>query len=153
MELVETDGPFLAVPPLKRVWPQGMAALVEDRLNALREAKPAFEHAWEDLDVDPDDPAARDKYAAARDEWVRVVLRDVAGWGELLDEGPSALATTSPDRRVRVIPDAVLRDPAGAVGALVTIVDRCESLHQAGVDGWAAPPIDRMDALLRASGV
>jgi hypothetical protein len=153
LELVETDGPFLAVPPLKRVWPQGMPALADDRLDALREAKPAFEHAWEDLDVDPDDPTLRDKYAAARDEWVRVVLRDLAGWGELLDEGPSTLATTSPDRRVRVTPNAVLRDPAGGVGALVTVVDRCESPHQAGVDGWAASPIDRMDALLRGSGV
>src|SRR5215207_9854756 len=80
LELVETDGPFLAVPPLKRVWPQGMPALADDRLDALREAKPAFEHAWEELDVDPDDPAVWEKYVSARDEWVRAVLRDVAGW-------------------------------------------------------------------------
>ena len=29
-ELVDTDGPFLSVPALKRVWPQGMPALDGD---------------------------------------------------------------------------------------------------------------------------
>ena len=35
LELVDTDGPFLAIPPLKRVWPQGMPALSGERKDAL----------------------------------------------------------------------------------------------------------------------
>ena len=27
LELVDTEGPFLAIPPLKRVWPEGMPQL------------------------------------------------------------------------------------------------------------------------------
>ncbi len=45
LELVETGGPFLAIPPLKRVWPQGIPALDPERLDALRQAKPAFDYA------------------------------------------------------------------------------------------------------------
>ena len=36
LELVDTDGPFLAIAPLKRVWPQGMPSLNENRKDALR---------------------------------------------------------------------------------------------------------------------
>ena len=36
LELVETDGPFLAIPPLKRVWPQGMPALADAANTALQ---------------------------------------------------------------------------------------------------------------------
>ena len=38
-ELVDTDGPFLAIPPLKRVWPQGMPALSDQRKDASNYAQ------------------------------------------------------------------------------------------------------------------
>ena len=50
LELVDTDGPFLAVPALRRVWPQGMPQPERHALAALKDAKPAFEKAWEILD-------------------------------------------------------------------------------------------------------
>jgi type I restriction-modification system DNA methylase subunit len=155
LELVETDGPFLAIPPLKRVWPQGMPALTADRLDALRTAKPGFDHAWEALDLDPHDSVLQDKYRSARDEWVQAVLRDVVGWRDALVWGPDCAAGVlahSPDRRVTVAPDAALRGPDG-IGALVLLVDCCDSLHDTGTDGWAATPIDRVEALLRTAGV
>lgn len=155
LELVETDGPFLAIPPLKRVWPQGMPALTADRLDALRTAKPGFDHAWEALDLDPHDSVLQDKYRSARDEWVQAVLRDVVGWRDALVWGPNCAAGVlahSPDRRVTVAPDAALRGPDG-IGALVLLVDCCDSLHDTGTDGWAATPIDRVEALLRTAGV
>ena len=34
LELVDTDGLFLAIPPLKRIWPQGMPSLPEERKEA-----------------------------------------------------------------------------------------------------------------------
>src|SRR5262249_13923904 len=151
--LVETDGPFLAIPPLKRVWPQGMPALPTDRLDILREGRPAFETAWEKLDTDPDDEAAREVYRLARDEWVRTVLHDVVGWQESLSwSSPPAIAAHSPDRRVTVTPDAALLGADGPA-ALVSLVDKCNSLTDAGTDGWAATTIDRMEAMLHAANV
>jgi hypothetical protein len=155
LELVETDGPFLAVPPLKRVWPQGIPALDRDRLDALRAAKPGFEHAWEALDLAPDDDAAQAKFRDERDAWVQTVLRDVVGWRESLDWGPEAapgVVARSPDHRVSVTPTAALRGPDG-IGALVSVVHRCDSLHDSGTDGWAATPIDRIEAMLRGARV
>jgi len=155
LELIETDGPFLAIPPLKRVWPQGIPTLDPERLDTLREAKPAFDHAWEALDIDPDDETVQAKYASVRDTWVQTVLRDVVGWRESLAWGPGcapAVAATSPDRRITVTPDAALHSPDG-IGALVSLMDRCDSLHATGTDGWAATAIDRMEAMLRGADV
>jgi len=155
LELVETDGPFLAIPPLKRVWPQGMPALAPERLDVLREARPAFDHAWEALDIDPDDEIVQAKYAEVRDVWVQTVLRDVVGWRTSLVWGPDCapgVTAHSPDRRISVTPQAALHGPDG-IGALVGVVDKCDSLHATGTDGWAATAIDRMEAMLRGAGV
>ena len=155
LELVETDGPFLAIPPLKRVWPQGIPTMDPEHLETLREAKPAFDHAWEALDLDPADETVRAKYADVRDGWVRTVLRDVVGWHESLAWGPGcapAVAAHSPDRRVTVTPDAALYGPDG-VAALVSVVGRCDNLHATGTDGWAATAVDRMEAMLRSADV
>ncbi|MEU4568997.1 DNA methyltransferase [Micromonospora sp. NPDC023956] len=155
LELVETDGPFLAIPPLKRVWPQGMPALDPERLDVLREARPAFDHAWEALDIDPDDETVQAKYAEVRDVWVQTVLRDVVGWRTSLAWGPDCapgVAAHSPDRRITVTPQAALHGPDG-IGALVGVVDKCDSLHATGTDGWAATAIDRMEAMLRGASI
>jgi hypothetical protein len=155
LELVENDGPFLAIPPLKRVWPQGMPPIDGDRLDLLREARPDFDRAWETLDRDQEDETAQAAYRTARDAWVQTVLRDIVGWRESLAWGVDAIPTItahSPDRRVNVRPDGALRGPDG-IGALVSLVDATESLHSIGTDGWAATAIDRMEAMLRTSGV
>ncbi|SCL20606.1 Methyltransferase domain-containing protein [Micromonospora pallida] len=155
LELVETDGPFLAIPPLKRVWPQGMPVLGPERLDVLREARPAFDHAWEALDIDPGDEIVQAKYAEVRDVWVQTVLRDVVGWRTSLAWGPDCapgVNAHSPDRRISVTPQAVLHGPDG-IGALVGVVDKCDSLHATGTDGWAATAIDRMEAMLRGAGI
>lgn len=39
LELVETDGPFLAIPPLKRVWPQGSPNAPRSRSRGVAAAK------------------------------------------------------------------------------------------------------------------
>jgi len=80
LELVDADGPFLSVPALRQVWPQGMPQPRPNELAALRDAKPGWEKAWDRWDMDHDDPAALADYRQARDAWVDVVLRDVVGW-------------------------------------------------------------------------
>jgi hypothetical protein len=53
---------------------------------------------------------------------------------------------------VTIHAQGVLRGADG-IGALVHVVERTTSLRSTPADLWAATPIDRMDALLRASGV
>src|SRR6476660_9103610 len=70
LELVDTDGPFLAISPLKWVWLQGMPALSEDPKEALNYPRKDFETAWEAVDRGGGDAqTALDTYPVARDEW------------------------------------------------------------------------------------
>jgi hypothetical protein len=165
LELVDTDGPFLAVPPLKRVWPQGMSRMDADAYTTLVEAKPVFEKAWESWDRDRDDASALQEYREARDPWVETILREVIGWGDLLtladpedaeasedQRSLTAISATSPNRSVTIHPSGMLRHQ-DTTAALVLLVDPCDSLRDVPDDGWAATPIDRMEALLRAANV
>jgi hypothetical protein len=153
LELVDTDGPFLAIPPLKRVWQQGMPSLGDDRKVALLDARKDFEAAWETLDRMPDDEAFLGAYRIARDKWVEIVLRDVAGWAESLSWGDVAgIEAQSPNRAVTVSARAALSGVDG-IGALVHVVDPTDSLRQTPNDLWAATPVDRTEALLRANKV
>lgn len=153
LELVDTEGPFLAIPPLKRVWPQGMPSLTDDRKTALVDARKEFEAAWEKLDRAPDNDAVLDSYRVVRDKWVETVLRDVAGWAESLSWGDvPGVQAQSPNRAVTVTAQAALHGADG-IGALVHVVDPTDSLRQTPNDLWAATPVDRVEALLRESRV
>ncbi|MDI3194265.1 N-6 DNA methylase [Pseudarthrobacter sp. AL07] len=156
LQLVDTDGPFLAIPPLKRVWPNGIPdfrATHSDRFDALVEARRAFEATWEDLDRNPDSDIRLAGYRTERDKWVETVLRDVVGWGESLDWGiVPGVEAQSPNRAVTVTAQGALLNAEG-IGALVLVVDPTDSLRQTPSDLWAATPIDRCEALLRENRV
>jgi len=153
LELVDTEGPFLAIPPLKRVWPQGMPNLSDEHKATLVDVRKVFESAWESLDRTPDREATLDAYRIARDKWVETVLRDVAGWAESLSWGEvPGIQAQSPNRVITVTAQAALEGVDG-VGALVHLVDPVDSLRQTPGDLWAATPVDRMEALLRENRV
>lgn len=155
LELVDADGPFLAIPPLKRVWPQGMPQLPSTARDTLDPARLEFERAWERLDRDPGSESTLAPFQQVRADWVRTVLTEVAGWQDLVVWGAGAApeaTVASPNRRVTVTPSAALGGPEG-IGALVSVVPATQSLRDPGTDGWAASPIDRMEAMLRAAGV
>jgi hypothetical protein len=153
LELVDTDGPFLAIPPLKRVWPQGMPSLSDERRDSLNYARKDFESAWENFDRAGGGEPALDTYRVARNKWVETVLRDVAGWSESLSWGQvPGVQAQSPNRLVTVTADAALTGPDG-IGALVYLVDPVDSLRETPNDLWAATPIDRMEALLRENNI
>lgn len=153
LELVDTDGPFLAIPPLKRVWPQGMPSLSDERKENLNYARKDFESAWETFDRASGGEGSLDTYRVARNKWVETVLRDVAGWSESLTWGQEpGVQAQSPNRLVTVAADAALTGPDG-IGALVYLVDPVDSLRATPNDLWAATPIDRMEALLRENSI
>ncbi|MGP9017545.1 Eco57I restriction-modification methylase domain-containing protein [Streptomyces sp. BR1] len=153
LELVDTDGPFLAVPALERVWPQGIPQPNTRALDALKDAKPAFEKAWEHWDTHRDDEAALDLYREARDTWVDTVLRQGLRWGtSYTAPAPATAEVRSPDYTVTVRADGALTHTETA-GALVLVTDPVDSLRDPLTDGWSASPIDRMEELLRAAAV
>jgi hypothetical protein len=158
LDLLDTDGPFLSVPVLRRAWPTGMNAPDRAALDALRDAKPAFEKAWDTLDLADKDTADRgaaalEEYRQARDAWVDVILRTVLGWKNFyLTPASDDVKVHSPDYAVTVSPTGALVR-GETTGALVLVTDPVESLHDPLNDGWAASPVDRMEELLRKSGV
>jgi hypothetical protein len=153
LELVDADGPFLAVPALERVYPQGIPQPDSRALDAIKDAKPAFEKAWENWDEHPGDEAALALYREARNTWVDLVLRQGLRWGASFTvPAPAAAEVRSPDYTVTVRADGALVH-GGTTGALVLITDPTDSLRDPLTDGWSASPIDRMEELLRASGV
>ncbi|MEW2253191.1 DNA methyltransferase [Streptomyces sp. NPDC006975] len=153
LELVDADGPFLAVPALERVYPQGIPQPDSRALDAIKDAKPAFEKAWENWDEHPGDEAALALYREARDTWVDLVLRQGLRWGASYTvPAPAAAEVRSPDYTVTVRADGALVH-GDTTGALVLITDPTDSLRDPLTDGWSASPIDRMEELLRASGV
>lgn len=154
LELVETEGPFIALPVLTKAFPTAIPQLDPARRLALTAAKPAFERARDTYDEAPDREAALPTYRAARDAWVETVLRDVLGWGKFWTPGDAVTATTvwSPDRSVEVRATGALRRKDD-VGALVWIIDPVSGLREADTDGWSDNPIDRMELLLREAGL
>jgi methylase of polypeptide subunit release factors len=152
LELVDTDGPFVAIPALKRVWPQGMPQPHADAIAKLKDAKPAFEKAWENWDRRQDDPAAVEFYREERDVWVDVVLREVVGWGDLYTTTVAGHDVRSPNHAVTIRPAGALVH-GDTTGTLVHVVDPVDSLRDPIDDGWAASAIDRMEELLRAGDV
>jgi hypothetical protein len=156
--LLDTDGPFLSVPALKKGWPTGMPVPDRAALDALRDAKPAFEKAWDLWDMAEkatadQAAAALAKYQQARDVWVDTLLRTVLGWKNFYLTPPSIdVKVYAPDYSVAISPTGALTR-GDVTGALVLVTDPVESLRAPLDDGWAASPIDRMEELLRASGI
>ena len=155
LELVDTEGPFLSVPAITELYPQGMPGLKRDCREALRTAKSAFDRAWDAWDKNRETLAG---YREARDTWVAVVLTEVLGWGDLWAEAQARPALTEVYRAVSDGIEEVVTTPTGAlmrgeqVGALVLVTDPVDSLRNLANDGWATSPIDRMAAMLRAPG-
>ncbi|MDI5968569.1 SAM-dependent DNA methyltransferase [Streptomyces sp. SL13] len=153
LELVDTDGPFLAVPALERLYPQGIPQPDARALDTIRDAKPAFEKAWENWDEHRDDEAALALYRETRDSWVDLVLCQGLRWGSSYTVPvPGATEVRSPDYSVTVRPDGALVH-GGTTGAFVLVTDPADSLRDPLTDGWSASPIDRMEELLRAADV
>ncbi len=150
LSLVEVSGPFLSLPVLLRVFPQGLDAH-DAPLAGM--ARSAYEEWIDNQGGNRPDPAIHHA-------WVRFVLTEVLGYvHEVLVSGvaiPATLSAAVLEHGETLRPDiAVMRhgqsDPATL---LVTVVPKRQGLEKVR-DGhhWKASPATRMAELLRGTGV
>ncbi len=150
LNLVEVSGPFLAVPVLRDVFPQGLEALPSGRPQRLRRT---YEE-WRDA-VDMDDLDLPALHAA----WIDDVLVTALEMDEaVLRRGatlPEQLTVSMPEHGVTVAPDLAVVNPTHSDEPLLLIhVYEPDTDLDATrrFDGLAITPADRMVALLRATG-
>jgi hypothetical protein len=150
LNLLEVSGPFLAVPVLREVFPQGLEELDSSRAKRLRSA---YEE-WRDA-VDGDD-ADREKLHAA---WIDEVLRTALEADDhLLKAGKHVPASIIqlPDHDTAIAPELVFVDPThgGAVLAPIHVfppdTDFSASMKFGGL---SCSPGERMALHLRALSV
>lgn len=139
LSLVETSGPFLTVPALKKALPSGLG----DVGGATADLRVAHTELAEDPEL--------------QHRFVQWVLEGLLGFGDAVrpaaDVDPQHLV---PEHGVRIRPSFVVRD-AAQEDRPVLLVHR----HPLGTalggaltgDGWSASPIDRAVELAKASEV
>ena len=150
---VETDGPFLSLPVLKDIWPNGMDRLgdTDDRLVSFKEGFAEFERAYDRQQY----AAADGAHARRRDAWVDLVLDELAEWEGLRVDGrrsPGGVRRHLPgrgDHRPTRRRPAQAQRRRAAMPACCAVVPSVASLHDAGTgrlggqrdrpDGRAAP--------------
>lgn len=150
LNLLEVSGPFLAVPVLREVFPQGLEELDASHAKRLRSA---YEE-WRDA-VDGDD-ADRDKLHTA---WIDEVLRTALEADDsLLKPGkdvPTSVVAL-PEHDTTITPELVFIDPThgGAVLAPVHVFPPDTDLSASmKFGGLSCSPGDRMAMHLRALSV
>ncbi len=144
--LVETSGPFLSIPVLQRVFPQGLDAHNPERAGTLR-------LAFDEWEADREDPAIHNA-------WVRLVLGDTLEMpDDLISEGqtlPPAFEARIAEHGETLRPDLAIMDPDDPDKArlLVRIYAPGQDLEKP-IEGlrWKASPATRMMELLHATDV
>ena len=161
LSLIEVSGPFLSVPVLDRVFPQGLDPHDPDHVRVL---KLAFEE-WED-DRDGDRPRP-----AIHREWIRFVITQTLGFSkdahDTFDESalaedqaiPATIRATISEHGETLRPDIVVRNPEGVPNAgkprmSVQVYPPAQNLDKP-IPGrhWKASPATRMMELLHATDV
>ena len=151
LSLIEVSGPFLTMPVLLNVFPQGLEK--DDQESELRRILRMAYDEWADNQsgVRPD--------PAIHLEWLRFILANVLEMPrEVLVEGqalPSALRAYMPEHAETLLPDVALISPDNHQPRLLI------KLYPAGQDldksvvglHWKASPATRMMELLRHTGV
>lgn len=153
LSLVEVTGPFMSIPVLEKVFPQGLDAHDPEQFRTL---KLAYDE-WES------NQTSNRPSMAIHSAWINFVLKQTLGLpDEVLAEGqaiPTLKATIS-EHGETLRPDFVVRNPADYENdaskprLLVQIYPMDQKLHKA-IAGkhWKASPATRMMELLHATDV
>ncbi len=148
LSLIEVSGPFLSMPVLLRIFPQGLDAHDPERIRLLRMAY----DEWADNQAGPrPDPAIHT-------QWLRFVLTNMLEMPyEVLAEGPAlppGLFATIADENETLRPDIALLSPGDhKPHLLIKLYPAGQDLEKA-IPGhrWKASPATRMMELLRRTG-
>ncbi|MBR1214601.1 DNA methyltransferase [Bradyrhizobium sp. JYMT SZCCT0180] len=149
LSLVEVSGPFVSLPVLMRIFPQGL----EPRDSAQAKALRAAYEEWQDNPAVPGSQRA----------WVIHVLIEVLGYArEQIAEGqalPAGLEAKVPEMGETLRPDFALvgpsgTDTAGQAQLLIANYPAGQDLDKPVIDRhWKATPATRMMELLHGTGV
>jgi hypothetical protein len=150
LNLIEVSGPFLAVPVLRDVLPQGLEALASGRPQRLRAAYDEWRDAVDAVDAD---------LPAIHSAWIDEVLQNALEVDDqvLRRAGslPEGLKVSLPEHGVTIAPDLAIVNATQADALLlpVQLYDPDTDLDATrNYDGLATTPGDRMVALLRVVG-
>ncbi len=154
LSLIEVSGPFLTLPVLVRVFPQGLPKVDVKKLGRLRAAYEEWATAQEAAV-----PGADGIHAA----WVELILREILEFdGQTLRSGddlPTGLDVSLAEHQERLRPAMAIVEPRGRVRAgtprlLVTVWPFDQKLDAVVPSTrWAATPVERMTQLCRSTGV
>ncbi len=150
LSLLDISGPFLSLPVLMRVYPQGLEA---HDAEASREARLVHEE-W------LDDQQGLRPEVAMHSLWVRYVLVRVLGFSnETIAEGVAVsptLRVTFAEHGETLLPDLVLHESSDPTKprVLVQVYPVSQNLDKTVAEKrWKTSPAMRMMELLRATGV
>ena len=149
LSLIEISGPFLSLPILKKVFPQGLDAHDADHFRMLRQVHEEWDANQHGYNPDP----------VIHTQWVKWVLRNTLELEDVLIEGQEIPQTLKaeieePQHRETLRPDMVVMGPDEKPRLLVQVYPLSQKLGRT-VEGkkWKASPDTRMTQLLRDSGV
>lgn len=154
LSLVENSGPFLALPVLQQVFPQGLPKVDVSRAQRLR----ATYEEWVSTAA-----ASGPETGKIHDAWITSIVRDFLGFDETTMRAkaslPESLSVRVPEQGEVVRPSMAVVEPAGRPRAgqprlLVSVWTSDQDLDEP-VKGarWAASPLERMTLLCRGAGV
>lgn len=147
LQILDVDGPFLAAPVITDTWPNGLPALEQKQMDALRAASILY-------DANP----------GARDAFVSHVLGGLLDWRTQLVVGPEAAsyAVQVPEHRQTVDISFVLRAQDAdltsegtplLLGMVLPPKTPTTGRAPAGAGTWSAGPADQLAHAMRARKV
>lgn len=150
---IDVDGPFLAYPVVKDMWPNGVDRLsdTDGRLVRFKQAFVQWQRAFDSYVEDPRTPETKATYDAVRRAWIEAVLDDAAEWKDVRTD--AGVTVRSPGEQITVTATGALQDRDGEAAALLLVCEPTSGLRDPGLDGWAASDVDRLTMLLRKAQV
>ncbi|MBZ0293061.1 MAG: hypothetical protein K8L99_10905 [Anaerolineae bacterium] len=154
LEFLEPSGPFLTLPVLVRVFPQGLPKVDGRKLGRLRAAYEEWANAQ--------DAKAPDA-SALHATWVQLILGELLEFDDQTlrsgDGLPSGLVVPLAEHHETLRPSMAIVEPSGRAKAgtprlLVAVWPSNQDIESAVPSArWAASPLERMTQLCRATGV
>jgi hypothetical protein len=150
LKLIDTSGPFLAVPVLRECFPAGL----EDVQSRIRRRLRSTYEEWQEATAS-DSPDIE----LVHEAWVETVLTDVLEYAEADlksgDELPEGLVVPLPEHGISIEPTMALVDVTRDDECLlmIDVLDAGSELDETiQVDGWVTTPAERMVSILRGTG-